>query len=59
MSLFNFNLVLGTQTPGAEFKLLWLAVDQNGGRVDIGVETAVGVLLGVADVFAKHRTFTT
>jgi len=48
-------LMLGTQAPGAKVKPFRLAVNRDGGRVDVRHPAAVGVALGVADVMAELR----
>ena len=47
------DLMLGTQAPGAKVKPLWLAVNHDGGWVDVRYPAAVGVVLGVADVMTE------
>jgi hypothetical protein len=44
------GFVLVPQAAGAEVKLLGLAVDRDGGRVNIGCPAPVGMAFGVADV---------
>jgi len=51
--LFGFGFILGTQTSGAKLHLLEFTFKQNSCRVDIGVESPVGMLLGMADIFTE------
>ena len=47
------NLMLGAQASGAEVKALFLAVNSNGGRVDIGDPAPVGPALGMAYIMTE------
>jgi hypothetical protein len=55
----GFGFVLSPDTSGAEMQLLGFAVHSDGGGVNIGIKTAVGMLLRMTDVLAEHRAFTT
>jgi hypothetical protein len=57
--LFGFYFILGAQAPGTQVELFRLAVDHDGSGVDIGIEPAIGMALGMADILTEHRTFTT
>jgi hypothetical protein len=53
--LFASDLVLSAQTPGAEVHLLEASIHRDGCRMDIWIKPAVGMLLGMAYIFAEHR----
>ena len=45
----------GAQASGAQVESFWLAIDNEGGRVNIGQPEAVGVAFRMADIMAKLR----
>jgi hypothetical protein len=47
--------ILGAQAPGAQVKVLYLAIDKNAGGVDIGCPAPVGMAFGVADIMTELR----
>ena len=49
------RFILGAQAPGAQVKVLFLAIDKNGGGVDIGSPAPVGMAFGVADIRTELR----
>jgi hypothetical protein len=51
------SLILRPQAPGAQVKMLCLAIDIDSSRVDIGHPAAVGVALGVAYIMTELRYF--
>jgi len=51
------RFILGTQAPGAQVKVLRLAIDKNSGGMDIGGPTPVGMAFGVADIMTVLRYF--
>ena len=53
------HLVLGTQAPGTQVKALFLAVNSDGGWVDIGGPAPVGPALGMAYIMSEKRRFAT
>ena len=57
-ALGSSRLVLSAQAAGAEVKVPRLAVDIDGGGVDIGGPAAVGMPLGVTDVLTEKRGLT-
>ena len=58
-AVLGFNdLILCAQAPGAQVKVLCLAIDVHSRRVDIGRPAAVGMALGVADIMTELRRFT-
>ena len=59
VELLDAGFVLGSDASGAEMQLFGLAVDCNGGRMHIGIKTAVGMLLRMTDVLAEHRALST
>ena len=53
---FRFShLVLGTKAPGAQVSTFRLAINEDGGRVNIGSPASVGVALGVTDIVTELR----
>jgi hypothetical protein len=51
------RLILRSQAPGAQVKVLCLAININSRRMNIGHPAAVGVTLGVADIMTELRCF--
>ena len=50
-------LVLGTQAPGAQVKMLHLAIDEDSGGVNISCPAPVSMAFGVADIMTELRDF--
>jgi len=55
----SVHFMPGAQAPGTQVHTLSLAVNDEGGRVNIGYPAAVGTPLGVAYVMTKLCRFTT
>ena len=47
--------MLGAEAPGAQVSTFRLAIDEDGGRVNIGSPASVGVALGVTDIMTELR----
>jgi len=45
--------MLTAQAPGAKVKPFWLAVNNDGGGMDIGYPAPVGVALGMTDIMTE------
>ena len=56
--LLGSNFVLGSQTTGTNMDLLHFAINHDSRRMDIGIETPVGMAFRMADIFTEHRCFT-
>ena len=53
---FRFShLVLGTKAPGTQVNSFRLAINEDGGRVNIRYPASVGVALGVTDIMTELR----
>jgi len=47
--------MLGAKAPGAQVNSFRLAINEDGGRVNIGSPASVGVALGVTDIVTELR----
>ena len=53
---FRFSyLMLGTKASGAQVSTFRLAINEDGGRVNIGSPASVGVALGVTNIMTELR----
>ena len=49
--------MLSTQASGAQVEALWLAINNDSGRVNIRYPASVGMALGMANVMTELRCF--
>jgi hypothetical protein len=53
MVLFGIGFILGTNTSGTELHLFEFSFKHNSSRVNIGIESSIGMLLGMADILTE------
>jgi len=51
--LFGIGFILGTNTTGAELHLFEFSFKHNSSRVNIGIKSSIGMLLGMADILTE------
>jgi hypothetical protein len=49
------RFILGAEAPGAQVKVLRLAIDEDGGGMDVSYPAPIGMAFGVADVLTELR----